>query len=197
MKRSGAASTAVALANKRGRAAGVAAVAASRGTIINHGAGTMPVDAPAPHGGTRYTLLTDPPEAAPPHWVEAHNGRKDADGAYAFADAPEFRPTLSPAECLRLGVFGGCYFNSRGGKPGIFGRDVAVDASELPAAWVQGLPASKYLSRRYHVPTNRYGVKSGQDQAFWESKGWIHAQDPRGWFRAPSTPPPPLSRSFV
>ena len=26
----------------------------------------------------------------------------------------------------------------------------------------------------------RYGVKSGQDQAFWEAKGWIHEQDPRG-----------------
>ena len=150
-----AASAAVSLANKRGRTAGVAAVKAStsRGTaMINNGAGTMPVDAPAPHGGTRYSLLTDPPDAAATFWVDSHDGSRGADGGYAFRDAPAFRPTLSPAECLRLGVFGGCYFNSRGGKPGIFGRDVAVDATELPAAWLEGLPPSNYLSRRCLPP---------------------------------------------
>jgi len=26
-------------------------------------------------------------------------------------------------------------------------------------------------------------VKAGQDQAFWEDKGWIDKQDPRGWFQ--------------
>ena len=183
-------SSSVTAANKRGRTAGVAAVKAStqRGTaVINNGAGTMPVDAPAPHGGTRYSLLTDPTDAASVFWVDPHDGVRGADGAYAFGDvppdAPAFRPTRSPAECLHLGVFGGCYFNPRGGKPGIFGRDVAVDAAELPAAWLEGLPPSKYISRRYNVPTNRYGVKGGQDQAFWESKGWIHVQDPRGWFQ--------------
>ena len=31
--------------------------------------------------------------------------------------------------------------------------------------------------------TNKYAVKAGQDQAFWEDKGWIHEQDPRGWFQ--------------
>jgi len=148
-------SSSVAAANKRGRTAGIAAVKASteRGiAVINSGAGTMPVDAPAPHGGTRYSLLTDAADAAPVFWVDPHDGVRGADGAYAFSDvpagAPPFRPTCSPAECLHLGVFGGCYFNPRGGKPGIFGRDVAVDAAELPAAWLAGLPPSKYVSRR-------------------------------------------------
>ena len=154
----------IAAANKRGRAAGERAVsdAKARGlTIINHGAGTMPVSAAAPHGGTRYTLLQDDDAGAaaaaddetqnknvnssraPPH-----NGVKDAHGKLSFADAPDFRPSLTPAECIAKGVFGGCYFNPRGGKPGIFGRDVAVDAAELPAAWLAGLPPSKYVSRR-------------------------------------------------
>ena len=131
-----------------------------------------------------------------------------------FADAPSFRPLYTPAECLREGIFGGCYFNSRGGKLGVFGRDVAVSHEEFPAEWfevrallraaapraspertplsisawlcivtriathsdLQGLPESRYISRRYNIKTNKHGVKAGQDQAFWEQKGWIHAQ---------------------
>ena len=52
---------AIEAANKRGREAGLAAVksAKQRGrTILNHGAGTMPVDAPAPTVAC-YSLLTD------------------------------------------------------------------------------------------------------------------------------------------
>ncbi|CAE7766740.1 unnamed protein product, partial [Symbiodinium pilosum] len=80
-------------------------------------------------------------------------------------------------------IFGGCYFNPRGGKPGIFGREVDIDYSEFPASWFRRVPENFYISRRYCAATNKYGVKSGQDQAAWESKGWIHQQDPRGWFQ--------------
>eukprot|EP00310_Coccolithus_braarudii_P011750 CAMPEP_0183361562 /NCGR_PEP_ID=MMETSP0164_2-20130417/62173_1 /TAXON_ID=221442 /ORGANISM="Coccolithus pelagicus ssp braarudi, Strain PLY182g" /LENGTH=284 /DNA_ID=CAMNT_0025536187 /DNA_START=64 /DNA_END=915 /DNA_ORIENTATION=- len=178
---------AVGAANKRGRAAGVAAVAAAkrRGSVlINRGAGTMPVDAPAPHGGVRYNLLSDPPEAQEPRWRPTpHDGTKDADGCLAFADAPNFRPNLTPAECIRKGIFGGCYFNPRGGKAGIFASEVAIDHSEFPAAWFTGISQEFYISRRYNVPTNAYKVKSGFGQKEWESKGWMHVQDPRGWFQ--------------
>mmetsp|Transcript_23342 Transcript_23342/g.65966 ORF Transcript_23342/g.65966 Transcript_23342/m.65966 type:complete len:311 (-) Transcript_23342:102-1034(-) len=174
--------------NKRGRAAGLKAVRAAqkRGVdIINHGAGTMPVDAPAPHGGTRYNLLVDGPRDQPPRRIAVHDGKRDAEGRLApFRDAPaEFRPSLTPAECLRKGIFGGCYFNPKGGKPGIFGREVAISHEEFPASWFQGVDPSLYMSRRYNVPTNMHGVKSGFGQKEWESKGWIHAQDPRGWFQ--------------
>jgi len=169
-------------ANERGRAAGVSAVAAAKqrgATVINHGAGTMPVDAPAPNGGVRYNLLIDEANAPPPHWVEAHDGVKDAEGKLCFTDAPLFCPTLTPAECIRKGIFGGCYFNPKGGKPGIFGREVSIDHTEFPASWFENVDPSMYLSRRYSVPTNLYGVKSGFGQKEWESKGWMHAQDPR------------------
>ena len=171
----------IAAANKRGRMAGKAAVAAakSRGVeIINHGAGTMPVDAPAPYDGTRYTLLEDPADAAKPSMVAPHDGIKGADGRLHFADAPDFLPTLTPAECIRKGVFGGCYFNPKGGKPGIFGREVNVSHQEFPSAWFKDLPETLYLSRRYNVSTNCYKVKSGFGQREWESKGWIHVQVP-------------------
>ena len=29
----------------------------------------------------------------------------------------------------------------------------------------------------------RNKIKSGQNQYEWEKKGWIHPQDPRGWFQ--------------
>ena len=173
-------------ANKRGRAAGVAAVQAAqhRGlTIVNHGAGTVPVDASAPFGGVRYTLLQDDPDVAPPTWVAAHDGTRSADGKLSFDGHPTFRPALTPEACIRKGVFGGCYFNPRGGKQGIFGRDVAVDSSEFPASWFAGLSERMYASRRYAISTNAYKVKSGFGQREWEAKGWIHEQDPRGWFQ--------------
>ena len=121
-------------ANARGRAAGVAAVKAAKkrgATVINHGAGTMPVDAPAPHGGTRYHLLQDDANAPAPYWVTTHDGCKRSDGKLHFADAPEFLPNLTPAECIRKGIFGGCYFRPNGGKPGIFGPEVAIDHTEV------------------------------------------------------------------
>ena len=141
---------AIAAANKRGRAAGKVAVAAAkqRGTtLLNHGAGTVPVDAPAPYNGTRYTLLEDPPDAKPPFHVPSHDGVKGSDGALHFTDAPEFRPTLTPAEAIRKGIFGGCYFNPKGGKAGVFGREVAVSHAEFPAEWFEGVPEHLYASR--------------------------------------------------
>ena len=186
MKRGASTSTDVAAANKRGRAAGKSAVAAAkqRGVeIINRGAGTMPVDAAAPYNGTRYNFLEDPPEAPAPSTVAAHDGIKDADGKLNFPDALEFRPSLTPSECIRKGVFGGCYFNPKGGKAGIFGREVAISHTEFPQSWFEGVPEHLYRSRRYNAATNQHGVKSGFGQREWESKGWIHHQDPRGWFQ--------------
>ena len=178
--------SAVADANKRGRKAGVEAVKAARKkglSLINHGAGTMPVDAPAPHGGTRHSLLEDGADSSPPSQVDPHDGAKSDDGKLCFADAPDFQPSLTPAECIRKGIFGGCYFNPSGGKAGIFGREVAIDYKEFPETWFADVNADLYTSRRYCIGTNAYRVKSGFGQKEWESKGWIHMQDPRGWFQ--------------
>jgi hypothetical protein len=125
-------------ANKRARAAGKEAVnaAKSRGVaIINHGAGTMPVGAPAPYNGTRYTFLQDPPDAAKPFTAAAHDGSKGADGKLHFEDAPDFLPSVTPDECIRKGIFGGCYFNPQGGKPGVFGREVDHSVTPHPTMY--------------------------------------------------------------
>jgi len=46
---------------------------------------------------------------------------------------------------IQRGVFGGCYFNPRGGKKGIFRRDLAVDHKEFPQDWFAGLPDTMYI----------------------------------------------------
>ncbi|KAL4858951.1 Volume-regulated anion channel subunit [Chlorella vulgaris] len=128
----------------------------------------------------------DPPAAATvpvePSFDESE-GRRDRQGRLLFQDHPEFRPNLTPKQVIQAGSFGGIYFNPRGGKPGIRGKEVAIDHREFPADWFQGLPKKAYVARTYTKGTNKYGVKAGQDQAFWEGKGWIQPQDPRGWFQ--------------
>jgi hypothetical protein len=90
---------------------------------------------------------------------------------------------LTPEQCIREGVFGGVYFNPVGGKTGVLGRWVKIDHTEFPREWFAGLDNSRYIARRYDQAVNKYGIVAGSDQAAWETRGWIHQQDPRGWFQ--------------
>lgn len=156
--------------------------AASGRKLKNSGAGPPPPGAPAPYGGTRYAYLT-PGLSNPLPDASFTSGKRNKHGELVFPDHPEFTPNLEPAQMIRAGIFGGCYFHPRGGKPGIFTREIAVNHEEYPAAWFEGIPKHLYYNRRYDVQLNKYAVKAGQDQEFWERKGWIHKQDPRGWFQ--------------
>ena len=40
-----------------------------------------------------------------------------------------------------------------------------------------------YCLEYYDVIVNKYGVKCGTSQRFWENKGWINETDPYGWFK--------------
>lgn len=95
----------------------------------------------------------------------------------------DFKPNLTPKECIQRGIFGGIYFNPIGGKPGILSKTIDIDYKEFPDNWFNGLHKSMYLSRKYNKDINMYKVVAGSNQAFWESKNWIHPQDPRGWFQ--------------
>ena len=82
---------------------------------------------------------------------------------------PEFRPQLSPAEMLELGVFGGVYL-----------RDCTA---EFPEEW---FTHAKFAAPGIytHVPeVNYFGVNASQPLSIWKAKGWIHPDDPRGWFQ--------------
>ena len=79
---------------------------------------------------------------------------------------PTFRPQLTPPELLALGVFGGRYMTDC--------------AAEFPADWF----AQAKLNHERHDPAlNYFAVNASQPLAVWRAKGWIHPDDPRGWFQ--------------
>lgn len=100
-----------------------------------------------------------------------------------FKDFPDFKPNLTPKDCIRAGIFGGIYFNPIGGKPGIIKKKIDIDHTEFPKSWFASVPEELYLSRKYDKNLNKYRVVAGMNQEYWERHGWIHPQDPRGWFQ--------------
>lgn len=130
---------------------------------------------PPPKESLRKSAWTaDAADGAPRHPTKGH---------LVFKDRPDFTPNLTPAQMIRAGTFGGCYFHPRGGKPGVLNGGVCdIDPKEFPAAWFEGLEKRHYANRRYDCSINLYGVKAGQDQRYWEEHGWIDKRDPRGWF---------------
>jgi hypothetical protein len=79
---------------------------------------------------------------------------------------PEFRPELTPAEMLQLGVFCGKYMTDC--------------REEFPANWFEGTLLSPGEG---DCSLNYFGVRASQPLSEWRRKGWIHPDDPRGWFQ--------------
>ena len=79
---------------------------------------------------------------------------------------PDFRPELTPRQMLAMGVFGGKYMTDC--------------REEFPAAWFAG---AKLSPQRRDPKLNFFGVDASQALAEWRRKGWIHEDDPRGWFQ--------------
>jgi hypothetical protein len=78
---------------------------------------------------------------------------------------PEFKPELSPAEMLAAGVFGGKYMTDC--------------REEFPSTWF----TKAKLSTTRDAKLNCFGVNASQPLSVWREKGWIHPDDPRGWFQ--------------
>jgi hypothetical protein len=79
---------------------------------------------------------------------------------------PDFRPELTPKEMLRLGVFCGKYMTDT--------------RKEFPKSWFEG---AKLAPKRRDCSLNFFGVDASQPLSVWRKKGWIHPDDPRGWFQ--------------
>ncbi len=79
---------------------------------------------------------------------------------------PQFKPDLTPKQMLALGVFGGKYLTDC--------RD------EFPADWFTRAKLSP-VGRDPRL--NCFGVDASQPLSEWRRKGWIHPDDPRGWFQ--------------
>ena len=79
----------------------------------------------------------------------------------------DFKPQLTPQEMLELGVFGGLYMTD--------------GAKEFPKKWFTDAKLSP--DKKAHKELNFFEVHASQPLSEWEKKGWIHEDDPRGWFQ--------------
>lgn len=79
---------------------------------------------------------------------------------------PEFRPDLTPKEMLALGVFGGKYMTDC--------------KKEFPKDWFD---KAKLATIKSDPKLNFFKVSASQPLSVWKKNGWIHKDDPRGWFQ--------------
>ncbi|PIR54977.1 hypothetical protein COU74_04550 [Candidatus Peregrinibacteria bacterium CG10_big_fil_rev_8_21_14_0_10_36_19] len=79
---------------------------------------------------------------------------------------PSFKPELTPKEMLKLGVFGGKYMTDC--------------KKEFPEDWFK---EAKLSPKRRNIELNFFKVDASLPLKEWQKKGWIHPQDPRGWFQ--------------
>ena len=78
----------------------------------------------------------------------------------------KFEPQLKPKEMLKLGVFGGFYFEGK--------------HSEYPKDWFKD---AKLSNNGYDINLNCFKINSGLSRDEWLKKGWITKEDPLGWFQ--------------
>jgi hypothetical protein len=78
----------------------------------------------------------------------------------------DFNPELTPEEMLKLGVFCGKYMTDC--------------RTEFPANWFEH---AKLAKTGPDCSLNYFGVRAGSTLEVWRKKGWIHPDDPRGWFQ--------------
>lgn len=82
---------------------------------------------------------------------------------------PIFKPQLTPKQMLSLGVFGGRYM-----------RDCK---KEFPEDWFKKAKFHPEGKPGHDKKLNYFGVDASQPLSVWRKKGWIHKDDPRGWFQ--------------
>ncbi len=83
----------------------------------------------------------------------------------------DFKPELTPAQMLALGVFEGKYL---------------CDAiAEFPKEWFPPSTLKKMSPEDPNIELNYYKIKSRLSLKEWEDRGWITKDDPnkRGWFQ--------------
>ena len=96
----------------------------------------------------------------------------------------QFKPNKTPKQVFKMGAFGGTYF--RPIHSSITGEDYTPKQAMkgLPKEWFKGLDIDTMVtSSKYDKNVNKYKVKCGSSLEAWESSGWIHEQDPYGWFQ--------------
>jgi hypothetical protein len=82
---------------------------------------------------------------------------------------PRFTPDLTPKDMLTLGVFGGRYM-----------RDCT---KEFPKDWFTKAKLHPKGKSGHSKKLNYFEVDASQSLSIWKQNGWIHKDDPRGWFQ--------------
>lgn len=107
--------------------------------------------------------------------------RRHKKGHLIFKNHPEFTPNLTPKEIFAQGAFGGTYW--RPIYSTVTKKKYKDPHLEFPKSWWRGLSDEYLTSEVCNKDINKYNVKSGTSLKYWESKGWIHKQDPYGWIQ--------------
>ncbi len=81
----------------------------------------------------------------------------------------DFSPELTPKEMLEMGVFGGVYM-----------RDCK---KEFPDDWFKKAKFAPQETKKHLAEINYFKINASQPLSVWREKGWIHEDDPRGWFQ--------------
>jgi hypothetical protein len=79
---------------------------------------------------------------------------------------PDFAPDLSPKQMLEMGIFGGKYLTDC--------------TDEFPSSWFL---KAKLSPKAKNPKLNYFMIDASKPLKYWQKKGWIHEQDPRGWFQ--------------
>ncbi len=79
---------------------------------------------------------------------------------------PDFKPELTPKQMLSLGIFGGKYMTDC--------------KKEFPKSWFKN---AKLSPKKSNPKINFFKISASQPLLVWQKKGWIHKDDPRGWFQ--------------
>jgi hypothetical protein len=79
---------------------------------------------------------------------------------------PDFKPELTPKQMLELGVFCGKYMTDT--------------QKEFPESWFKH---AKLSTKGRNCSLNYFGVDASQPLSVWQNNGWLHPDDPRGWFQ--------------
>jgi len=78
----------------------------------------------------------------------------------------DFKPELTPRKMLELGIFCGRYM-----------RD---SVKEFPKNWFRN---AKFAKDKRNCQLNFFKINASMPLKYWQQKGWIHPDDPRGWFQ--------------
>jgi hypothetical protein len=104
----------------------------------------------------RVVVVDDTMQHGYSYVLTAPEGRDFAEG---------FNPELTPKQMLELGVFGGKYM---------------TDCRDEFPHWFE---SARLSPERSDPSLNFFGVDASLPLAEWQRRGWIHPDDPRGWFQ--------------